>query len=211
MQVLARLVAFTITRFSWLITAVRGFWPDGPPDLRQAVYFANHTSNGDTILLWSVLPAPLRRRTRPVAAADYWLNHPVKKFIGQQVFNCVLIERDPARRSQDPVAQMVAALDDGASLILFPEGTRNTGPQMLPFKPGLFHLAEARPDVPLIPVWIENLNRVLPKGEVIPLPFICTEHFGRPITRLPQEGKAAFLDRAQAAVAALNPDLGRTG
>lgn len=211
MRILAKLTAFAITRFSWLITAVQGFWPDGVPDQRQAVYFANHTSNGDTILLWSVLPAPLRHRTRPVAAAEYWLNHPVKKFIGEQVFNCVLIQRDPAMRTQDPIAQMVDALDEGFSLILFPEGTRNTEPRMLPFKPGLFHLAQQRPDIPLIPVWIENLNRVLPKGEVIPLPFICTVHFGKPMARFPQEDKADFLARAQAAVKALNPELEKVG
>ncbi|WP_371225237.1 lysophospholipid acyltransferase family protein [Roseovarius sp. 2305UL8-3] len=207
MSILAKLTAFAITRFSWLITAVQGFWPGGKPDLRQAVYFANHTSNGDTILLWSVLPASVRQRTRPVAAADYWLNHPVKKFIGEKVFNCVLIQRDPEARTQDPVEQMVGALDDGSSLIIFPEGTRNTEAEMLPFKPGLFHLAEARPNVPLVPVWIENLNRVLPKGEVIPLPFICTVRFGDAIKLDPGEEKAAFLKRAEAAVLALAPEV----
>lgn len=203
---LARLTATAIIWFSRFITAVQGFWPGGAPDKRQAVYFANHTSNGDTILLWSVLPADVRMRTRPVAAADYWLNHPVKKFIGEKVFNCVLIQRDPEKRTQDPVEQMAAALDDGSSLILFPEGTRNTDPEMLPFKPGLFHLAQQRSRVPLVPVWIENLNRVLPKGEVIPLPFICTVRFGEPMKLNEGEDKAAFLKRAEAAVLALNPD-----
>ena len=203
---LARLTATAIIWFSRFITAVQGFWPGGAPDKRQAVYFANHTSNGDTILLWSVLPADVRMRTRPVAAADYWLNHPVKKFIGEKVFNCVLIQRDPEKRTQDPVEQMAAALDDGSSLILFPEGTRNTEPEMLPFKPGLFHLAQQRSRVPLVPVWIENLNRVLPKGEVIPLPFICTVRFGEPMKLNEGEDKAAFLKRAEAAVLALNPD-----
>lgn len=203
---LARLTATAIIWFSRFITAVQGFWPGGAPDKRQAVYFANHTSNGDTILLWSVLPADVRMRTRPVAAADYWLNHPVKKFIGEKVFNCVLIQRDPEKRTQDPVEQMAAALDDGSSLILFPEGTRNTKPEMLPFKPGLFHLAQQRSRVPLVPVWIENLNRVLPKGEVIPLPFICTVRFGEPMKLNEGEDKAAFLKRAESAVLALNPD-----
>jgi len=210
MSILAKLTAFAITRFSWVITAVQGFWPGGEPDLRQAVYFANHTSNGDTILLWSVLPYSVRQRTRPVAAAEYWLNHPVKKFIGEQVFNCVLIQRDAEARTQDPIEQMVEALNDGSSLIIFPEGTRNTEPEMLPFKPGLFHLAEARPDVPLIPVWIENLNRVLPKGEVIPLPFICTVRFGDAMNRKPNEDKYAFLKRAEAAVKALAPEEARS-
>lgn len=207
MRLSARLTAFAITRFSWLITAVQGFWPKGEPYTGQAIYFANHTSNGDTILLWSVLPSKVRQRTRPVAAAEYWLNHPVKKFIGEEVFDCVLIQRNPEARTQDPVDQMVDALDDGSNLIIFPEGTRNTTDTMLPFKPGLFHLAGKRPDIPLVPVWIENLNRVLPKGEVIPVPFICTVHFGDPMWRDPGEDKAAFLARAEAAVLAMNPEV----
>ena len=101
---------------------------------------------------------------------------------------------------------MVDALDDGSSLIIFPEGTRNTEPEMLPFKPGLFRLAEQRPDIPLVPVWIENLNRVLPKGEVIPLPFICTVRFGVPMSLIEGEDKVEFLKRAEAAVLSLNPD-----
>jgi len=206
---LARLTALAIIGFSRLITAVRGFWPEGGPGHDRAVYFANHSSNGDFVLLWTVLPSRLRRRTRPVAAAEYWLSHPLKRFIGQDVFNAVLIERDPENRMQDPVAQMVEALDDGASLILFPEGTRNaTDEVLLPFKAGLYHLAQHRPDVKLVPVWIENLNRVLPKGEIIPVPFICTVRFGTPMNLQPGEGKAAFLARAQQAVLGLKPGEG---
>lgn len=204
---LARLTAQLIVGFSWVITAVQGFWPRGEPERDQAIYFANHTSNGDFVLLWTVLPAHLRRRTRPVAAADYWLGHPVKRFIGQDVFNAVLIQRDPEKRSKNPVDQMVEALDEGSSLILFPEGTRNeTEAQLLPFKTGLFHAALKRPKVKLIPVWIENLNRVLPKGEIIPVPFICTVKFGESMHLQPDEDKDAFLMRAEAAVLALAPE-----
>lgn len=203
---LARVTAFLIVHLSWLITAARGFWHPASRSLPQAVYFANHTSNGDTVILWSVLPRSLRSMTRPVAAADYWLTDRLRSFVGRKVFNCVLIQRDPAERTEDPVAQMVEALDQGSSLILFPEGKRNSGTDLLPFKPGLFHLSEARPEVPLVPVWIENLNRVLPKGEIVPLPFICTVRFGPPLGVAAGEGKAAFLARAEAAVRALRPE-----
>lgn len=204
----AGIAAVVITRLSWLITAAQGFWHPEAKGLPQAVFFANHTSNGDTVILWSVLPRRLRQSTRPVAAAEYWLSHPLKSWIGRKVFNCVLIQRDPAQRVQDPVAQMTGALDAGASLILFPEGTRNTGTELLPFRAGIFHLAAARPEVPLVPVWIENLHRVLPKGEVIPLPFICTVRFGAPLRLAPGESKGAFLFRAEAAVRALRPESG---
>lgn len=205
---IARLAAFLITRLSWLITAAQGFWHPEAKALPQAVFFANHTSNGDTVILWSVLPRQLRKTTRPVAAADYWLTDPVKSYVGRKVFNCVLIQRDPALRLQDPVAQMTEALAEGSSLIIFPEGRRNAGPDLSPFKTGIFHLAEARPDVPLVPVWIENLNRVLPKGEIVPLPFICTVRFGPPIFLAPGESKGEFLKRAEAAVRALRPEKG---
>lgn len=172
----------------------------------QRIYFANHSSNGDFVLIWTVLPPALRRQTRPVAALDYWLTSPLRAFIGREVFNAVLIDRRPEARTEDPVAQMVAALDAGASLILFPEGQRNaTDAPLLPFKSGLYHLAKARPTVDLVPVWIANLNRVMPKGEVIPVPLLCTLTFGAPLRIDPDEPKEVFLTRATAALLALQP------
>ena len=205
----AAFTAHAIVWFSRFITAVRGTWVDVTPSMRRRVYFANHVSNGDFVLIWTVLPSRIRRLTRPVAAADYWLNSKVKSFIGIHAINAVLIDRNPETRTQNPVDQMLSALDDDSSLILFPEGQRNmTDATLLPFKPGLFHLAENRPDVELVPVWIENLNRVLPKGEVIPIPFACTVTFGAPIQLAEGEKKTAFLKRAEQHVLQLSPKFG---
>jgi len=202
----AKLFGLAIIWFSRFITAVRGFWKGVEPGEDVTIYFANHTSNGDFILLWTVLPPHVRRRTRPVAAADYWLNSKLKSFIGREVINAVLIDRNPETRTLDPVEQMLEALDADESLIIFPEGLRNSSAEkILPFKPGIYHLADKRPKVRLVPVWIENLNRVLPKGEIIPIPFICTVTFGPPIALKPGEDKRKFLDRAQNAVLALAP------
>ncbi len=143
--------------------------------------------------------------TQP-AAADYWLTSKLKTFIGRTVFNAVLIDRNRETRVLDPIEQMLEALDEGSSLIIFPEGQRNTTDQMLPFKPGIFHLAEKRPDVELVPVWIENLNRVLPKGEVIPIPFACSVTFGAPIHLQDGEDKQTFLKRAEKCVLNLSPN-----
>lgn len=200
----ARVTGMAISTFARFMTAPRAVWQGVEPAPRLRVYFANHSSNGDFVLLWTALPAPLRRQTRPVAALDYWLTSPLRAFIGREVFNAVLIDRRPEARTEDPVAQMVAALDQGSSLILFPEGQRNnTDAPLLPFKSGLYHLAKARPSVDLVPVWIANLNRVMPKGEVIPVPLICTLTFGAPIHVEPDETKEAFLARASQALLAL--------
>lgn len=201
---LAGITGQAISVFARFMTAPRAIWQGIEPVPRQRVYYANHSSNADFVLLWTVLPAPLRRQTRPVAALDYWLTSPLRAFIGRDVFNAVLIDRRPEARTQDPVAQMAEALDHGASLILFPEGKRNSSDELLlPFKSGLYHLATARPEVDLVPVWIANLNKVMPKGEIVPVPLICTLTFGAPVHLAPGEAKDAFLARAAAALLAL--------
>ena len=202
----ARVTGLAISTFARFMTAPRAIWQGIEPVPHQRVYFANHSSNGDFVLLWTALPTPLRRQTRPVAALDYWLTSPLRAFIGREVFNAVLIDRRPEARTEDPVAQMVSALDQGSSLIIFPEGQRNsTEAALLPFKSGLYHLAKARPGVDLVPVWIANLNRVMPKGEIIPVPLICTLTFGAPLHLAEDETKDAFLDRATQALLALKP------
>jgi 1-acyl-sn-glycerol-3-phosphate acyltransferase len=201
--------AMAVAMFARLITGVRGQWRGCAPDLRPRVYFANHRSHADFVLIWTVLPAPLRRLTRPVAGADYWLAGRLRKFMGQRVFRAVLIDRNPETRDADPIATMAAALDEKSSLILFAEGTRNTTEEpLLPFKSGLYHLARARPEVECVPVWVENLNRVMPKGEFVPIPLLCTVILGAPLLLEVDEDKAAFLDRCRSALLALAPRSG---
>jgi 1-acyl-sn-glycerol-3-phosphate acyltransferase len=198
------LTSRAITAFARLWTGVRPDWRGCLPRPGRRIYFANHASHGDFVLIWSVLPKDLRDRTRPVAAADYWRKGRIRPFLGGEVFRALLIERQGETRSQDPVGQMVAALDAGDSLILFPEGTRNmTEEPLLPFRSGLYNLALARPAVELVPTWIDNLSRVLPKGEFLPLPLLCSVTFGAPIALGEDEERKAFLERARAALLAL--------
>jgi 1-acyl-sn-glycerol-3-phosphate acyltransferase len=186
------------------VTAVRADWRGIPPEPRQRVYYANHTSNADMPMIWSVLPPELRDRTRPIAAADYWLQTSARAFFGAEVFHGVLIDRRPEAREVNPMEPILQALDEGASLIIFPEGKRNTGPEpLLPFRAGLYNIGVARPEVELVPTWIANLNAIMPKGEVIPLPLIATVTFGAPVRVEPDEGKDAFLARAAEALAHL--------
>lgn len=208
-DLLAAATRVAIVALARFLTAARGLWIGVEPRPVQRVYFANHASNGDFILIWAVLPPALRRMTRPVAAEEYWTRSSLRRFVGAQVFNAVLIQREREGRSRDPLEDMLKALDDGASLILFPEGTRNqSDAPLLPFRTGLHWLAQARPAVEQVPVWIENLNRVMPKGEIVPIPLICTVSFGAPLRLAAHEERAAYLDRARAALLALRPRSG---
>ena len=202
---LDRLLASALCGFARALTGVRALWLGSEPDARPRVYFANHRSHGDFVLIWASLPPPLRRRTRPVAGADYWLTTPLRRFLINRVFRGVCIDRRPGRSGPNPVAQMGEALTAGESLILFPEGTRNMGDGLLPFKSGLHHLARAHPEAELIPVWIENLGRVMPKGSLIPVPLLCTLSFGPPLAPIDGESRDAFLARARTALLDLAP------
>ena len=203
----ARLVGQSIRIFARAITAVRADWQGIEPYPKQRVYFANHTSNGDMPMIWSCLPPVMRRTVRPVAAADYWLKNKLRAFVGPEVFNCVLVDRRPEVKDK-PMDKIIAALDEGSSLIIFPEGNRNmTDDPLLPFKAGLYNMGVARPGVDLVPTWIANLNTIMPKGEVIPLPLICTVTFGEPIHVKEGESKDEFLARASDALAALAPEV----
>ena len=204
---LETLTAKSIIGFVRLLTGAQAFWRGGRPNAAQRIFFANHASHGDFVLLWASLPPWLRRHTRPVAGADYWNKSALRRYIGGKVFRAVLIDRERNEHGPDPVEQMVAALADGDSLIIFPEGTRNTTDAvLLPFKSGLFHLANQYPRAELVPVWINNLARVMPKGQLIPIPLLCTVTFGAALPRIDGEDKAAFLERARAAMLALRPD-----
>lgn len=175
-------------------------WQGSEPEDRPRIYFANHASHLDTILLWSALPRWLRTTTHPVAAHDYWGGTALKRHVALNVLNAVLVKRE---RSADPLAPLREVLDRGESLILFPEGTR--GAERLPaeFKSGLFHLARQYPEVDLVPVYLENLARAYPKGAIVPAPIACAVRFGPVLRRVEGEARPAFLARAHAAVCEL--------
>ncbi|MDQ0139533.1 lysophospholipid acyltransferase family protein [Cupriavidus necator] len=205
---LARATARAIIVFARLLTGMRANWQGCIPAAVQRVYFANHSSHGDFVLIWGCLPPDLRTVTRPVAGADYWETSPLRRFIGRDVFRALLIDRTRSDPGSDPIALMRAGLAAGDSLILFPEGTRNTtDARLLPLKSGIYHLARACPQVEFVPVWIDNLNRVMPKGEVVPVPLLCTVTFGQPLRLADDDSKEAFLARCREGLLALAPEL----
>lgn len=172
---------------------------DGP-----RVYFANHASHLDFVMIWSALPSASRHRVRPVAGRDYWSRGRVRRFMSEHVFHAVLIDRGggvahPAA-ARTSITSMAGALDRGDSLIVFPEGTRSLDGTIGPFKSGLYHLARLRPDVGLVPVLLENTHRVLPKGEALPVPILTRVVFGSAIHPMAGESKPEFLARARGAL-----------
>jgi 1-acyl-sn-glycerol-3-phosphate acyltransferase len=195
------LIGTLIVAATRLVVGGQGVWIGCGPSERQRIYFANHSSHLDTILVWAAMPPELRRKVRPVAAADYWGKGRVQRHIAIKVLNAVLIDRET--RSSDPLEPLKAALAAGDSLILFPEGTRGTGELPSAFKPGLYHLAKAFPDVDLVPIFLDNLRRALPKGSLVPVPLSCVARFGAPLRLEEGEAKPAFLERARNAVVAM--------
>ncbi len=186
-----------------LLTGVQVRWMAPLSNVRQRIYLANHTSHLDALVVWGALPQALRRMTRPVAARDYWDADPVRRYLAQRVFRAVLIDRSREHRQSDPLRDMLDALDEGLSLILFPEGTRGPGEAIAPFRPGLYRLARARADMELLPVHLANLSRILPKGSIVPTPLLSRVTFGAPIRLEPGESPDSFLERARRAVEAL--------
>jgi 1-acyl-sn-glycerol-3-phosphate acyltransferase len=178
-DLMGKLLAFVAR----LITGAQGHWQGCPPEALQRIYFANHQSH------------------------LYWTSSPFKHWLTREVFNAVYVNRQRTD-DQDPLEPLVQALEQGDSLVIFPEGTRSNLGEPQAFKSGLYHLAQQFPQVQLVPAWISNVQRVMPKGEVVPVPILCTVTFGAPMQLGPDEDKRSFLERARAAVVALRPVAG---
>lgn len=259
---LAKFTGWGLLALIRLLTGAQARWWGCPPKAEQRIYFANHQSHLDLVMIWAALPEELRSITRPIAARDYWANTPFKRWITTEVFNAIYVERgggapvlppappetpsaeriDPsfddapppvvvaepaAAQFEIPLAQpapepptsppappgseealaplkpLIEALQSGDSIIIFPEGTRGHTGEPQKFKSGLFTLAQMFPEVVLVPAWIDNVQRVMPKGEVVPVPILCSVTFGAPLRLEDDEERRPFLDRAREAVIAL--------
>lgn len=195
----------TETLLTWTARFISGVsvrWVESQPDPCQRVYFANHTSHLDVVLVWSALPPRVRKLTRPIAAKDYWSKGFIRRKLAR-TFNALLIDRKEIKVHQSPIDLMLREIGRTQSLILFPEGGRTEGDDVGEFKSGLYYLSKKRPELELIPVHINNMNRILPRGEILPVPLLSSVTFGPPMWLEAGEPKTDFLKRARAAVLSL--------
>ena len=210
------MIAGLLVKLAKVISGARAVWTTPIEGDVQRIFFANHTSHLDFIVVWSALPAAMRSRTRPVAGRDYWMKGRVRRYLSSKVFKGILIERTPSSASAEEkriaarvaIESMAAEMGKEYSLIVFPEGTRGTGDEIAPFKSGLYHLCKLKPGVQLVPVYLDNMNRILPKGETLPVPMLSRVVFGEPMEMRREEGKEAFLERARSAVEKLRENHG---
>ncbi|MDO1557979.1 lysophospholipid acyltransferase family protein [Brevundimonas sp. 2R-24] len=177
----------------------RGRLPKSGP----AILAANHNSHVDTLLLLSVFDARTVGKVRPVAAADYFLSNPVLSWFSRRLVGITPIARK-VQRGEDVLAPAKAALDAGEIVLVFPEGSRGQAEALGPLKGGVARLAEAYPDAPLIPVWIQGAGRVLPKGAHLPVPLTCCVVVGEPVSR--EGGRPEVMARLKAALEALRDE-----
>ena len=199
---LAKLMGYFLLGLVRVLTGSQARWHGCPPKAEQRIYFANHQSHADLVMIWAALPKELRNVTRAIAARDYWTKTPFKQWLTSKVFNVIYVSRERSA-DEDPLEPLIEALRSGDSIILFPEGTRGHTGEPQPFKAGLYNLAQKFPKAVLVPAWINNVQHVLPKGEVVPVPVLCSVTFGAPMQVEPDEACRAFLDRAREAVVAL--------
>ena len=201
------MIGAALAALARLISGATAHWVEPPTDARQRVYFGNHTSHLDFIVIWSALPPALRARTRPVAGADYWSRGALRRYLASRVFDAILIDRAASghspREASRSIERIAEGMGDDRSIIVFPEGTRSPSGEVLPFKSGLYHLCRMKPELELVPVYLANMNRILPKGKVLPVPLLGRVIFGAPMRLEPNEEKAAFLGRARDALLAL--------
>jgi len=195
-------IAESLAWLARVLSGVRVVYVDYVPQLRQRLYYFNHTSHADSVLLWSCLPRDVRASVHMIAAEDYWSSSWLRRYMSQRVFKAALVSRHAStlEERQEQVRRMVECMGREHSLIFSPEGTRSAGPEVQPFKSGLYYLCQARPDLELVPVWLDNVGRLLPKGEFLPLPLLCRVTFGRPFQMQPGELRQDFLARARQAL-----------
>ncbi len=153
-------------------------------EVKQFIIVANHNSHVDTMVLLSSLPISLLKRTHPVATATYFGKKKWLELLSNLFVNTVLIkrreEKTPETNQEKALERLMKKLEQGHSLILFPEGSRGEPEQMQAFRKGIGVLLQKFPNIPFIPVYLKGMGKILPKGSILPVPYDAQVYFGEP-------------------------------
>jgi 1-acyl-sn-glycerol-3-phosphate acyltransferase len=150
-------------------------------NIKQFILIANHNSHMDTMALMSAIPSRFIHRVHPIAARDFFGGSLFSRILMRYLVNATLIRRDREDPKRDPIDDMDKMLKKQRSLILYPEGSRGIPGRMSNFKRGLGYLVQRNPNINVIPVYLENIYKTLPKGKKLILPYNCSIKFGQPI------------------------------
>ena len=150
-------------------------------NIKQFILIANHNSHMDTMALMSAIPSRFIHRVHPIAARDFFGGSLFSRILMRYLVNATLIRRDREDPDRDPIDDMDKMLKKQRSLILYPEGSRGIPGKMSNFKRGLGYLVQRNPNINVIPVYLENIYKTLPKGKKLILPYNCSIKFGQPI------------------------------
>lgn len=196
------------------ILRLLGIKIDGQHQLKrhkQFIIVANHNSHLDTMSIMSSIPFRQLLKTHPVATAQYFGSKKWLVLLSNLFINTVLIKRKEELKisteissnegQQKALLLLEEKLAKGHSLILFPEGTRGEPEKLQEFKKGIGVLLLNYPQIPYIPVYISGMGKILPKGEMLPVPFNAIVSIGKPklietnnVEDIVEEVKNAILD-----------------
>lgn len=169
-----------------------------------AIFAANHSSHLDAPLVISLIPYRWRGELFVAGAADYFFDTRPKAVMSALALNAVPMERQ--RVSRTSARRATQLLDDGWSMLIFPEGGRSPDGWGQSHRAGAAWLA-LRCAKPVIPLYVEGTGRILPKGSRRPRPGNVTVNFGAPMFPPAGGDPRAFASAVEAAIAALADEL----
>lgn len=170
--------AFIIKPFMLFFIGLRVFGEKQPINKHPFILIANHSSHMDTVSLLNLIPLKSLRKVKPVAAADYFAKNTLIAWLSDTFMNILPIDRAKITKENNPIKLMGDVLKNNQSIIVFPEGTRSLDGEFNQFKTGVARLIIQNPDIPIVPCYLTNMYKAMPKGELLPIPFICDIYIG---------------------------------
>lgn len=180
--VLNIIYSFLLRGFLKIIVGVKFSKADFLLEEEQFIIVANHNSHLDTMTILASLPSKINHKVKPVAAADHFGKTKLKEKLTNFFVNTLLIQRkrDKENPENDPINKMIKTLDDGYSLLIFPEGTRGEPEISQPLKPGVALVLSSRPKVKYVPAYMKGMGKAMPKSDNLILPYNSTLIYGEP-------------------------------